>query len=948
MRTTSALYKSLRAELGSFYQVRVWVVTSGATYGHDKLRSCKIRQSLSGGSGLSVGGVVSAQCDILLREDTENWPRMAEFQVQVRIVSEDETQTSEWLTMGTFYTDERQADRYGNLSITGFDAMLKTEQSWTDKVQNLPANWPITASAAAALLSEATGIQLDARNNLDNTVAFIGLDTTSTAREVLSTIAAAQGGNWQITPNGRLLLVTYQDMDGAFPAIAGIAVAGISVVGDTNYVSGAGQNAEYTYVGLSLASLTVGEPLSSVTGVRLEAEDGTVSQAGTDTGYVVKGQCNFSTTTGVAALCLSALQGKSYKPFNGGGAFLDPAAELGDMVIVDGRSYQIGQINWNLSNHITAEIGAPYEEEVDHEYTADSSEARHYRKTLVNESELRSYITQTAAQIRLEVQEIENQIDHTINLVASDYAFVKTNGAYSPAVITIADTNAKSSGTYTWYEDGTIITNQTGPDGEIVYPHYYQETLRIAPGSRPMSAHTYKCVWNDANNRSFESELSIAWLEEGSGYSLIVKRPVVEIPVEPEVVQLQPSGTGYYPTASGAVVVEVALYRGATEMTAVVPTTAQSALGENEYTLEFGTPQPTGITAVVQAMTGNYKYARISYTDANAIQEEGFLLVNAITADGVISTVITIRASMNAAVVAHQSSITQNADKIALVVEEVSGTNVIKAASIITAINDDTSSVTISAQKVNITGYVTFSDLSTAGSTTISGSNITTGTINANNVTITNLNASNITSGYISANRISGGSIDADTIYINGAMYIYNGNSYAGFVGAGNSANAGVGAGASLGYSSNNYFLATSSGVRMTAGGTYSIYCTTGTYSGCYSSQAMRVGSDRRLKENINYDINRYDAFFDGLKPCSYMRKDTPDGKTHIGLIAQDVVKSIDDAELQAENFYGLGRMPSFDDDEPNYYCLAYEEFIGLCIDQIQKLKARVAALEGT
>ena len=67
--------------------------------------------------------------------------------------------------------------------------------------------------------------------------------------------------------------------------------------------------------------------------------------------------------------------------------------------------------------------------------------------------------------------------------------------------------------------------------------------------------------------------------------------------------------------------------------------------------------------------------------------------------------------------------------------------------------------------KIDISGYVTFTDLKTSGSTTINGSNITTGyisadrisggTIDADTINVSNLNASNLTKGLINANRIS-------------------------------------------------------------------------------------------------------------------------------------------------------------------------------------------------
>ena len=67
----------------------------------------------------------------------------------------------------------------------------------------------------------------------------------------------------------------------------------------------------------------------------------------------------------------------------------------------------------------------------------------------------------------------------------------------------------------------------------------------------------------------------------------------------------------------------------------------------------------------------------------------------------------------------------------------------------------------LASATITMAGLVTFTDLSTAGSTTISGSNITTGTINANDVEIINLSADNIQSGTLNATNVT---IDAATI----------------------------------------------------------------------------------------------------------------------------------------------------------------------------------------
>lgn len=75
------------------------------------------------------------------------------------------------------------------------------------------------------------------------------------------------------------------------------------------------------------------------------------------------------------------------------------------------------------------------------------------------------------------------------------------------------------------------------------------------------------------------------------------------------------------------------------------------------------------------------------------------------------------------------------------------------------------------ASAINITGYVTFNNLSSSGQTTINGSNITTGTIDATKVNVTNVVAKSVSSdwvyaGNISASQIRAGTIDASIITV--------------------------------------------------------------------------------------------------------------------------------------------------------------------------------------
>ena len=108
-----------------------------------------------------------------------------------------------------------------------------------------------------------------------------------------------------------------------------------------------------------------------------------------------------------------------------------------------------------------------------------------------------------------------------------------------------------------------------------------------------------------------------------------------------------------------------------------------------------------------------------------------------------------------------RSEINQTAESITLSV-----TNGDSTAGISISITDQSGTTTTKSGTINMTGLVTFTALSTAGSTTINGGNITTGTIDASTVTITNLNASNITSGTISGSRIYGGTINGQNVTI--------------------------------------------------------------------------------------------------------------------------------------------------------------------------------------
>lgn len=115
-------------------------------------------------------------------------------------------------------------------------------------------------------------------------------------------------------------------------------------------------------------------------------------------------------------------------------------------------------------------------------------------------------------------------------------------------------------------------------------------------------------------------------------------------------------------------------------------------------------------------------------------------------------------------------------------------------------------------------------------------------------------------------------------------------------------------------------------------------------WSDIYADNDAIITSDRSKKKNINYDLAAYDRFFDALRPVSYRLKDGQSGRTHLGLIAQDVEEAMIKCGLTDMDFAGLVKAPR--EDGGFNYALRYGEFISMLIMKHQMLNARVAELE--
>lgn len=118
-----------------------------------------------------------------------------------------------------------------------------------------------------------------------------------------------------------------------------------------------------------------------------------------------------------------------------------------------------------------------------------------------------------------------------------------------------------------------------------------------------------------------------------------------------------------------------------------------------------------------------------------------------------------------------------------------------------------------------------------------------------------------------------------------------------------------------------------------------------------YATNGTINTSDRNRKTDISYDMSRYEAIFDALKPANFKMIDGTSGRTHTGFISQDIEDALAPCGLTSVDFATFIKSPKVDEDgkviEGEYvYGLRYDELIALMVTQIQSLKKRVADLE--
>lgn len=381
MQSVSKLWEELLAS-DAAREVRFTI--NGVTYGHDRIVSA--RKLRSGMQTLSIGEACAASlelsffpqgyippaaeilCEVRLRENVKDIYLKDEYGNLVAtddgyLIAARYSRKSEWIPHGKFYIDTRKLDKATNLmTVTAYDKMIFAEAPYIDQ----KGTYPMPAKDAVAFIAAELGVEVDHRNQI-----YAGkIDSPTNVynmREVLRFIAAASGGNFIISDEGKLRLVPI-----ASPA----------------------DNAPVQHCS---KLLSIGDTVT-ITGVRLLPDKDTEYFAGSSDGYVISGECAFATQA-ICNAVLNKLQGVLYRPLEARGVLLDPALEIGDSVNLGGVATVLVHDDVILGAAMVSDVSAPLEEELEHEIPYQSR-SREQRMTATSFSEIRKSTSEIALEVK--------------------------------------------------------------------------------------------------------------------------------------------------------------------------------------------------------------------------------------------------------------------------------------------------------------------------------------------------------------------------------------------------------------------------------------------------------------------------------------------------------------------------------------------------------------------
>lgn len=180
-----------------------------------------------------------------------------------------------------------------------------------------------------------------------------------------------------------------------------------------------------TSIGKRAESLDVLGKFSSISKVEVNVTENLFYEAGDSSGRTLTVDCPFGTQA-MANNLLAMLQGYVYQPFEARRSIANPATELGDGVTVGDVYGGIYAIYHKCGPLHLADLSAPADEEIDHEYKFTPAFERKVERRLNN---MQSELSVQAGEIAAKVDEAGGSASNVSWVLNSQNFKVKANGA---------------------------------------------------------------------------------------------------------------------------------------------------------------------------------------------------------------------------------------------------------------------------------------------------------------------------------------------------------------------------------------------------------------------------------------------------------------------------------------------------------------------------------------
>ena len=294
-----------------------------------------------------LGRVCSAELTAeIIPIDGVTIPRAAPCWAFCRLTSPNGDIVTDWIPKGRYYIKTR--DGTSTITLTMSDEMLKSGRTYLDKTS---LDWPAAQKDIVADIARIMDVEVDERTVINEGEAYTveSIDGDALMSEVLSWIGICNGGNWVMSDSGKLRLV---------PLMPPISNTAAQSIGKSYKV---------------FADIGSDRIISRVI-LTDDAED--TFAEGDDSGMTLTAECPFANQQIAKDLCNTVdgkLYGTIYRPFRATTAYIDPAIELGDTIILKNRlNDSLSVVLYTINSYCTVsypcDISAGIDDETDDEY----------------------------------------------------------------------------------------------------------------------------------------------------------------------------------------------------------------------------------------------------------------------------------------------------------------------------------------------------------------------------------------------------------------------------------------------------------------------------------------------------------------------------------------------------------------------------------------------------